>query len=88
MNDGWAASVPQGGNVMPDSIQKMNHFFIVDDNHGNMYRIGAQGEIPHIEKELKKASRNVRYVGSKEEDRVVRGRSRRSSSLTCTILVQ
>lgn len=59
---------------MPDSIQKMNHFFIVDDNHGNMYRIGAQGEIPHIEKELKKASRNVRYVGSKEEDRVVRGR--------------
>lgn len=60
---------------MPESIQKMNHYFMVDDNHGNMYRIGAQGDVSEIESELKKTSRNVRYVGSKEEDRVVRGRT-------------
>ena len=52
----------------------MNHYFMVDDTHGNMYRIGAQGDIGQIEKELSKGSRSVRYVGSKEADRVVRGR--------------
>ena len=61
---------------MPDSIQKMNHYYIVDDNHGGMYRIGAQGDVDVIQRLLERASRNVRYVGDKPEPEKKSGRGR------------
>jgi hypothetical protein len=69
---------------MTDSIQKtnenvnekLNHYFIVDDNHGNMYRVGAQGDPEVILGLLRKQSRNVRYAGCKPEDTKKRGKGR------------
>lgn len=55
----------------------MNNYFLVDDNHGGIYRIGVQGDIREIEAILRKHSRNVRYVGSKPEEKTKHGYSRK-----------
>lgn len=64
---------------MPESIQKMNklmnHYFMVDDNHGNMYRIGARGDREVIQKLLQRYSRNVRYLETKPDERGKKGRN-------------